>query len=187
MLRMTRLFWMLMAAFSAANFALCQEPAPTPANTDGIVFREPFTLRLHVDKDHYYEEHYDKRIPYVAKNDVYLFSGEKFGVSLTVKADKTVEVTYQPDGKKADVWFIFTQEKELASGAGMMLTIQNKLKRELRMDALMTVPGKKEIYKTSIVPNEAGLSNFESWPHPIVQLVLRNFRLSEKEPGKSKR
>ncbi len=187
MLHMNRMFWMLMAALFVANSALCQEPAPASANGDGSVFREPFTLRLHVDKDHYYEEHYHKGIPYVAEDDVYLFSGDKFGISLTFKADKTIEVTYQPDGKKADVWFIFTQEKKLAGGVGMMLTIQNKLKRELRMDALMTVPGKKEIYKTSILPIEAGLGGFESWPHPIVQLVLKNFRLSEKESGESKR
>ena len=54
------------------------------------------------------------------------------------------------------------------------------------MGALTTVPGKKEIYKTSIMPIEARLSDFESWPHPIVQLVLRNFRLSDKRAGKMK-
>jgi hypothetical protein len=62
----------------------------------------------------------------------------------------------------------------------MLLTIRNKLKRRLYLDALMTVPGEKEIYKTSILPIEPGLSDFESWPHPIVQLVLRDFRFSEK-------
>jgi len=150
------------------------------------VFREPFTLKLRVDKDHYYEEHYDRRIPYVAENDVYLFAGEKFGVNLAAKSDNVVEVTYQPDFNKADVWLIFTQEKELLGGVGMMLTIRSKIKRELRLDALMTIPGKKEVYKTSILPIEAGLSDFESWPHPVVQLVLRNFRLSDEKTGKTK-
>jgi len=161
-----------------------QGPTPTGPSQDSRVFRDPFTLRIRVDKEHYYEEHYDKRIPYVSDNDVYLFSGENFGVDLVAGSGGAVEVTYQPDIKKADVWFSFVQPKEL--GAGMMLTIQNKLKQRLQVDALMTIPGKQEIFKTSIVPIEAGLSDFESWPHPIVQLVLKNFRLSESQAGKPK-
>ena len=54
------------------------------------MFRDPFTLKLRVDKDHFYEEHYDKRIPYVAESDVYLFSGENFGVNLNIKGDDIV-------------------------------------------------------------------------------------------------
>jgi hypothetical protein len=160
-------------------------PASSTPSQDSRVFREAFTLRLRVDKGQYYEEHYDKRIPYVSDNDVYLFSGENFGVNLTSKENGVIDVTYQPAIKKADVWFIFTQPKELGNSA-MMLTIQNKLKQKLQVDALMTVPGKQGIYKTSIVPIESGLSDFESWPHPIIQLVLRNFRLSASEISKPK-
>jgi hypothetical protein len=148
------------------------------------VFREPFTLKLRVDKDHYYEEHYERLVPYVAQNDVYLFSGEQFGVNVSVQSDEIVDVTYQPDVKKADVEFKFSQEQKISESA-MMLVIQNKLKRKLYMDGLMTIPGKKGVYKTSILPIEAGLSDYESWPHPVVQLVLRNLRLSEKPAEKS--
>jgi hypothetical protein len=143
------------------------------------VFRDPFTLRLHVDKDHYYEEHYDRKIPYVADNDIYLFSGEHFGVTLNGKEVATV--SYQPDMKKADVWFTFREEKLKDGRPMMVLTIQNKLKQELYMDALMTRPDAKGIFKTSIVPIPAGLTDYESWPHPIVQLVLRNLRFIDKQ------
>ena len=162
------------------------QDAPTPVSpaTDFRAYREPFTLRVRVDKSHYYEEHYDKRIPYVSDNEVYLFSGENFGVHLTAKSEEGIDVTYEPDPKKADVWLNFAQPKE--PGVGMMLTIKNNLKQKLRVDALMTVPGKLGIYKTSILPIEAGLSDFESWPHPIVQLVLRDFRLSESQINKTK-
>jgi hypothetical protein len=61
----------------------------------------------------------------------------------------------------------------------MMLVTRNGLKHRLLFDALMTVPDKKGIFKTSIIPIEPGLSNYESWPHLIVQLVLRNFRFVE--------
>src|SRR5229473_3239782 len=55
--------------------ALPQSQAPT--DSAAPVFRNPFTLKLHIDKEHYYEERFDK-IPYVEQNDVYLFAGESF-------------------------------------------------------------------------------------------------------------
>ena len=59
-----------------------QEPANAPAGGPG--FREPFTLKLHVDKENYYEERFDRKIPFVADNAVYLFAGESFGLKLNV-------------------------------------------------------------------------------------------------------
>jgi hypothetical protein len=47
------------------------------------VFRAPFALKLHVDKEHYYEQTFD-RVPYVADGAVYLFAGEAFGVNVTI-------------------------------------------------------------------------------------------------------
>jgi hypothetical protein len=155
------------ACFPQAMSAIQEEP----------VFRAPFKLRLHIDDDHYYEQGFE-RIPYVANNEVYLFSGEGFGINVTVSGDQLAGITYQPDIAKADVEFNFTQEKS-ADGFMMLLVTRNKLKRKLFFDALMTVPGKPEIYKTSVLPVEPNLSNFESWPHPIIQLVLNNFRFSE--------
>lgn len=156
---------------------VAQEKAPA----DAPVFRAPFTLKLRIDKARYYEEHFDK-IPYVADGEVYLFSGEKFGINLTAAEDGTLGATYQPDVKKADVWFIFTQEKMDKDKLMMLLTVKSNLDRRLFYDALMTVPEKKEIYKTNMLPVEAHLSNFESWPHPIVQLVLGHFRFTEGVP-----
>jgi len=142
------------------------------------VFRTPFDLKLHMDKEHYYQQHFDK-VPYVIENDVYLFAGESFGINVTVTDNQISGVTYQPDPAKSDVWFIFTQEILKGVPEMMMLVTRNGLKHRLLFDALMTVPDKKGIFKTSIIPIEPGLSNYESWPHLIVQLVLRNFRFVE--------
>src|SRR6266576_3884538 len=138
---MKKLVWFVfIATLCLSKSAHSQQQPPATSNSENLVFREPFTLKLRVDKDHFYEEHYDRRIPYVAENDVYIFSGENFGVNLNVKGDDVVAVTYQPDLKKADEWFSFRQTKELPGGVGMMLIIQNKLRRRLYLDALMTVP-----------------------------------------------
>ena len=161
--------------FSAATAFVQSQGAPLPQQP---AFRLPFDLKLKIDKGHYYEEHFAD-IPFVADSDVYLFAGESFGINVTVVDGKITGVTYQPDTAKCDVSFKFSQEKLKKDEMMMMLTTRNGLKGRLLFDALMTIPGKKGIFKTSILPVEPGLSNFESWPHPIVQLVLRNFRFVE--------
>ncbi len=81
---------LIAALLCLSSLAESQEQAPAGPQPDASVLREPSTLRLRVDKDHSYEEHYDKRIPYVAENDGYLFSGEQFGVKLDLKGDQVV-------------------------------------------------------------------------------------------------
>jgi hypothetical protein len=157
-------------------FAVCVPQSNGPNGTEPV-FRAPVVLKLHVDNEHYFEETFD-RVPYVADNNVYLFAGESFGITVTIADDQMSRITYQRNPAKADVEFKFTQEKS-RDGFMMLLVIKNKLKRKLFLDALMTVPREKQIYKTTVLPIDPSLSSFESWPHPIVQLVLKNFRFSE--------
>jgi hypothetical protein len=161
-----------------------QTATPKPS---GAVLRKPFTLKLKVDKDHYYEERYDRRIPYVSENEVYLFLDDKFGVNITVRNDRIMSVRYQPDSAKADVWFKFEQPPELPGGVGMTLAIENKMKHGLSMEALMSVPNKKEVLKTSILPVKAGKSGLETWPHAISQLVLGNLQVTKDSADEPKK
>ena len=144
------------------------------ASPSAPVFREAFTLKLHTN-DGEYKEQFDK-VPYVADNVVYIFAGESFGVNVTLNGDDITGISYQKDRGKADIAFKFAQGNK----SMMLLIIKSNLKRRLFLDTLMTVPQKKGVYKTSILPVEPGLENFESWPHPIVQLALRNFRFTSK-------
>lgn len=162
--------------FSAAVAFAADDTAKEPAKD--TVFHEPFTLKLHIDKEHFYEEKIGK-IPFVHDGDVYLFKGDEFGLTLNIQTNSIRTVKYQPDLKKADVTLKFTQEVQPDGSAMMMLHIHNNTKQTLNMDALMTVPDKKGIAKTTILPVQPGLSGFESWPHPIVQLVLRNIRIAK--------
>lgn len=153
---------------------------PLSAMGADVTFREPFTLKLHVDKEHYYEEKFDK-IPYVNVGVVYLFKGDSFGVKLKLVGDTITEVVYVPAGQHADITFEFSQERMSDSPAIMLLKINNHTKNKIFMDALMTVPGKKRIFKTTILPLEAGLPSYESWPHAIVQLALKDFRTQPRQ------
>ena len=140
----TNLACLLLAVFAYSMPSASQSPT-----ADDPTFREP----LKIDKSHYYEENFAK-IPYVNQGDVYLFAGESFGISVAVSENQISGISYQPDPSKADVRFTFRQEPA-DDGWMTLLTTQNKLKRRLVFDALMTVPGKKSIFKTSVLPVEA--------------------------------
>jgi hypothetical protein len=160
----------------ALGWALPVFQQPQSAGNAGALppqFRDPFTLRIRIDKKHFYEEQFDK-VPYVSDGDVYVFAGESFGVNAMIQAGEISGLSYEKQPARADVQFSFRQDNSNGKLL-MLLTIKNGLKRRLYMDALITVPERKEILKTSILPIDPGLSDFESWPHPIVQLVLRDF------------
>jgi hypothetical protein len=165
----------LFTAVSCSALALF-EPWSAAAQ-QAPVFREPFTLKLPVDAQRYYEERFEKA-PYFADNAVFLFAGDSFGINVTVSGDEISDVSHQRDVARADVTFKFTIEKAADGKPTMMLVLHNMLKSTLYLDGLMTVPGRKGIYKTRILPVRPGLTNYESWPHPIVQLALRNFRFA---------
>jgi len=153
------------------------------AEVEKLIFREPFTLKLHVDKEHYYEEKFDRKIPFVAHNNVYLFSRESFGLKLNITNGEISAVTYQEKKKDADIELTFKQEMQDNGDAMMMLKVKSNIKQVLFLDALTTVPGKKGTCKTSILPLQPGLTGFETWPHPIVQLVLTNLRFRKETPS----
>jgi hypothetical protein len=161
--------------FAVLALRLSCWPQTKAASPEKPVFRSPFVLKLHVDEKRYYEQPFES-VPYVADGNVYLFKGENFGVNVTAVGGR-LSVSYERDTAKADVEFMFTQEKA-QDGYMMLLVTQNRLRRKLLFDALMTVPGKPGIIPTSILPVEPMLASYESWPHPIVQLVLTNFRFS---------
>lgn len=163
--------------FLPLTFLAAQEPqSASTGDASAPVFRDPFNLKIHADKGGDYEQQFDK-VPYVADNFVYLFAGEGFGINATVNQNEISQISYQKDAHKADVWFESKQER-IGKIWATLLTIQNHLKQKLFVDALMTIPNQNGIYTTDVVPIPPNLADFESWPHPIVQLVLRNIRFS---------
>jgi hypothetical protein len=174
-----KLLWLIMAATVFPIYGLCADQSLVAADTNTVIFRQPFTLKLHLDKEHYYEAEFGK-IPYVYRNDVYLFKGDAFGIDLDITDEVIRGVSYRADTNNAAVSLRFTQKIEDNGNAMMLLEIENNTKRKLFIDALMTVPKRTRAQKTTILPVEPGLAGYESWPHPIVQLVLRNIRLTEK-------
>jgi len=117
---------------------------------------------------------------HIANNVVFMSPGDKFGVNLAGAADgMALSITEEPNLQKANLVLSFRQEK------GMMLfTIENRTEHWLTYEAGIRVPKRDGLYKTSVMPLGPRLSNFESWPHPIDQLALKNFSFTEKPGGK---
>lgn len=143
-----------------------------------MVFRPPFTLRIRVDQKHYYEEK-KGRIPYVYRGDVFLFTGDRFGLKIDVVDGAVRGVRYERDLGKADLTLEFAEADPVNGKYTSMLKMQNRTRYTFLMDGGMTVPDRNDILETSITAVRAGLFHYEAWPHPIVQLALSHIRLQK--------
>jgi hypothetical protein len=94
---------------SIFTILICLASVASTCAGDDTVFREPFTLKLQIDKERVYEESFGQ-IPFVYQGDVYLFKGDEFGLSLDIQDNSIRTVNYQPDLMKADVTLKFWQE-----------------------------------------------------------------------------
>lgn len=71
--------------------------------------------------------------------------------------------------------------KQNESDAGMTLTLRNDAGVPLKFDATMFVPTSRGIESahTSICTLQPGMMGTESWPHPVVMLLLANIQRAE--------
>ena len=164
----------------ASTCNLCAQ-TPTPAGTSTETSRDSFTVKFQFDDKHKVEQKFDKT-PYVSDKTIYVFPGEEFGINVKREGEEIIEISYQPDLKKADVKFKFEVQK-LGKRSMMMLTTQSYLDKMLLMEAWMLLPEYKEPVKTSMYPVLPHLMGIETWPQPIVRLELKNLRLAAAPKG----
>ena len=157
-----------------------QTPSDQGQQPNDIVLRQPFVLKLKLQDGSNYQEHFDQT-PFIKNGNIYIFPGENFGVNIAVEGDKIGSLSYIKDASRADLQLKFT-ERGNGRGVMMLLVIENKLKQTLYLDAAMQIPKRSGAYKTSILPVFGGKGGFESWPHPISLLVLRNLRFTKELP-----
>lgn len=61
----------------------------------------------------------------------------------------------------------------------LLLTVESKFRKDMLYKAEMRLLSRNVREETSVVPVRAGLSSFESWPHPIEELALYGFALKQ--------
>ncbi len=145
---------------------------------DAPVFRDPFTLRLNVDKQHFYEQQV-RSIPYVYNGAIYLFAGEAFGITVEAKREQIIGISYNRNAEGSSIEVRFSQIIEEDGSGMMLLEMKNNTDKVILMDARMIMPGEDKVRPTTIAPLTPGMLHYETWPHPIIQLVLGRLRFQE--------
>lgn len=114
-------------------------------------------------------------IPYLNnKGAIVIYPGERFVIAFEIENGKIVNAAPNPvGGQLSNAVEVSFEEIE----SGTMLTLENHLPGDVKYDANMAALDDRLVY-TSSCPIGAGLSAFESWPHPIKFLELSNFRYS---------
>jgi hypothetical protein len=114
--------------------------------------------------------------PYVTdKGAIVIFPGEQLVIALEIENGKIVNAQPNPaSGSLSNA--VEVSFKQIDSG--MMLTVANNLSKTVKYDATMKAPDGRMVH-TSSCPVDAGLSNFENWPHPIKFLELSDFRFQD--------
>ena len=114
------------------------------------------------------------RLPIVLPNGwITLFAGEQVHIELTADrgnlAARAVPKVVRP---KSTVSFSLAQ----TDGAGMKLAISHNLPAALKYSLGMMLPAGGEIQGAPSCAVAPGTVGYETWPHPVFQLVIVNLR-----------
>ena len=143
-----------------------------------VTCREPSNITLRYDAEKYIEVPLPQA-PYYYNGIASIAAGETLYLEAVVEDGKFVKLDYVPDirDSSATITFHFDQVGEATGEAGMLMTTHNPLSRALVYKAFIHRAGTGRFSETSICPILPGISTYEHWPYPIIQLALTNFLL----------
>ncbi len=141
--------------------------------------RSPFKFEIAATETQQYAMDV-KESPYFVKEKILqIYCGEKVFVECEIQADtiskmKVVEKNINPE---KTIVIDFSQNAENRKDLRTDLNVKNPFPKTLKYEALMFTPISEKWKSTSIIPIKPKLENFEMWPHPIITLVLENWKL----------
>jgi len=157
-----------------------------PVNSKGqdstILKRTPYTLKIAVDKETFYEDEIGAT-PYVFPNNgMQIYPGETIFVEVeqdngVIKSMKAVKEIKYPE-KTLTIKFSQTSENKVHQM--MMLEIKNPFSKSLTYQAKMFLLKQNKWFDTNVYPVMPGLSAFETWPDIIISLGLVGWKFSDK-------
>lgn len=118
----------------------------------------------------------NKAAPTVNSMQITILAGEQANIEIDVQDNVIVgikKVTNITDPKKT-MTFNFMKDNDRKS---MMLSVKNPLTSTVKYHIDM-VDYRGGLHQTSSCPVMAGLSVFESWPHPIPEIRVTNFHFA---------
>ena len=142
--------------------------------------REPRLVELYLDSDSVYREEMGVS-PYVFENIVYILPGESFYVDVEVKDGEIVKLGYSQEAKGETKQFElkFSQNRDDPEHPMMMFRIKNPFDKLVIYKAAIILHNRDGIFNTSTAPIMPRVFSFETWPYPIVELLLGDFQFEE--------
>jgi hypothetical protein len=116
------------------------------------------------------------RTPYADGITVIVVSGESFTITGDQRDGTLVNLRLAEGAPGADTIEVRFEQIDMGSGPAMVLTVKNHFALPLKYRALMKVPGRPGLYRTSSCPVMAGLQGTELWPQPIAAIFMRELR-----------
>lgn len=146
-----------------------------------VAEREPFTLKLAVNDNQFYEMPIKKSNYFVKENVIQIYPSEKINVEVELKADTiySMKVVKKILNPKRTIQIEFNQNLKDNKSEGMMLTVKNPFDKKLNYNAFMFIVGHDKWIQTSIIPILPNLVNYETWSDVIITLVLEKWRFED--------
>ena len=140
--------------------------------------RGPVTIQLKKQDGSTWEFKLDNAQPVVQNiggETISIFPGEEIYIEYDEAAGGPMNFRNVTTITNPERTLIFSFSQEPNSGT-MILRHENKSNRNIKFTLGMMLPDSGDIYKTSSCPMMAGLVVYESWPQPIFQLIMADFR-----------
>jgi len=160
-------------------------PLPPPRNLDEACARwkcRPETrVKLETPEGNY--ETTVGRTVYSDGTVVRILAGEKMVVTGDIQGEQLVNLRVADAAADRDVLLLSFEQKKLKSGPSMILRVDNRFPRNVKYRAGMELPTRKGFKGTSSCAVMAGKFGLEMWPHPIVSIMMKDFRfIDDKVP-----
>lgn len=146
-----------------------------------LLKREPYKLKVAVDKKTFYEEDL-AAAPYVLPdNTVQMYPGETIYLEVEQDNDiiKSVKAVKEITDSTKTLTISFTQTTEKSVHQMMMLKVANPFKQQLVYHAKMFLMKQKKWVATDVYPVEPGLFGIETWPDIITSISLGQWALKK--------
>ena len=141
--------------------------------------RKAFTLEIAANETQQYQAEIAESPYFVKDKLLQIYCGEKIFIECDIAGDSisSMKVVQKNVNTKRTIEINFTQESSNRRSIITMLEVKNPFNQDLIYEASMLTPKSNNWKSTSIIPVQANLISFETWPHAIISLALMNWKL----------
>jgi hypothetical protein len=150
-------------------------------NENDLPQRQPYKLKLPVDKNFVYEMDVPESPYVVNRNIVQIYPGETIYLEAETSSD-TLVLTSVKEIKYPEKTIVIscTQTVNKGKHERIILKVTNPFDKPLLYSATMFLMKTNKWVQTDVLPVEPKIASFEMWPDIVVTFGLSDWRLSKK-------